>query len=322
MTGLARGLLSRLLVLCIVAAGVFVLLEVAEGDAADAYLAAAGAGDAAFAARLREALGLEGGVLARFVAYAGGLATLDLGLSAAFGRPVVGLLLDRLPNTLLLMGPAIVLSAVAGVILGAVAARRAGGAVDAAVGTAVLLLNATPGFVIAILGVVLFAVKLRWLPTAGLSPPGRLPMEAPLDTVRHLVLPVATLALTTVALTVRVTRAALLDAALAGHVVAARARGVGGWRLFLHHVARPALPPVVTLLGLQASLMLGGSVVVETVFAIPGFGSLAAQAVTARDTMLLAGVVVSGAAVVLAVNALVDGIVALLDPRVRLDPAR
>jgi peptide/nickel transport system permease protein len=319
---LAGAILSRVLVLAVVAVGVFALVEAAPGDAADAYLAATGGGDAAFAARLRETLGLGEGLVARFLAYAGGVVTLDLGTSAAFGRPVVDLLLDRLPNTLLLMGPAIALSAVLGVALGAVAARRPGGAVDGTLSAAVLVLNATPGFLLAILGVVLFAIKLRWLPTSGLAPPGRLPAEAPLDTLRHLVLPVATLALTTVALTTRVTRAALIEAARSGHVAAARSRGVGGWRLFGNHLARPALPPVLTLVGVQASLMLGGSVVVETVFAIPGFGSLAAQAVTARDTRLLAGIVLCGAAVVLLVNAFVDAAVALADPRVRLAPAR
>jgi peptide/nickel transport system permease protein len=318
---LVRALASRLAVLLIVAAGVFVLLESARGDAADAYLAATGGGDALYAERLREMFGLTGGVLARFADYARRLATLDLGTSVVFGRPVRELLLDRLPNTLLLMAPAIVLSATVGVILGAVAARRAGRPVDGVIGAVVLVLNATPGFLVALVGVVLFAIKLRLLPSSGLAPPGRLPSEAPLETLRHLVLPVATLALTTVALTVRVTRGALIEASAATHVRAARARGVGGWRLFRRHVLAPALPPIVTLVGVQASLMLGGSVVVETVFAIPGFGSLAASAVAGRDAMLLAGIVLSGAAVVVATNAVVDLAVAALDPRARIAPA-
>jgi peptide/nickel transport system permease protein len=316
---LLAGLLQRLLVLAIVATGVFVLLEIAEGDAVDAWLAATGAGDAGLAATLREAFGLSAPLPVRFADYLWRVATLDLGQSIAFGRPVVDVIAERLPVTLLVMGSALLATAVLGTLLGIRAARRPGGLVDGAVGAVVLALNATPGFLLALVGLVVFAVELRWLPVGGLSsfPPPEGRLAAVLDTARHLVLPVATLTLTYLALYVRLARSSLVETARQDYVRTARAKGVGGARLLRRHLLRPALVPLATLFGVQASAMLGGSVVVETVFAVPGFGSLAAMAVVQRDTLLLAGVILCGAVLVILANLVVDFLYALLDPRVR-----
>lgn len=318
---LVLALGQRALVLLLVALGVFALLEIAQGDAADAYLAAAGGGDAGFAAALREEFGLAGPFLARLAGYFGGLARLDLGISLAFGRPVAAVLAERLPVTLLLMGSALVLTAGLGTALGILAAERAGRAADGLVTALALALNATPGFVIGLVAIIVFSVELRWLPIGGLGsfrpPAGAL--AAALDTARHLVLPVATLTLTYLALYVRVARAALLETARQDFVRTARAKGLSGRRLFWRHRMRPALTPLVTLAGVHAAAMLGGSVVVETVFAVPGFGSLAAMAVAERDTVLLAGVVLCGAVLVVAANAIVDGLCRVIDPRTRAD---
>lgn len=317
---LGVGLLQRLAVLFLVAAGVFALLEVAEGDAVDAWLAATGAGDAGLAAALREAYGLEGSPAARFAAYLGRLVSLDLGVSAAFGRPVAEVVAERLPVTLAMMGAALVATALIGTALGVFAALRAGGLADGAVGAVTSALNATPGFLVALVGLIVFSVELRWLPVGGLSsfPPPEGAVASLLDGARHLVLPVATLTLTYLALYVRVVRAAVVETVDADFVRTARAKGVGGGRLVRRHLLRPALVPLATLFGVQASAMLGGSVVVETVFAVPGFGSLAAMAVVQRDALLLAGVVLSGALLVMAANLVVDLLYAVLDPRVRV----
>jgi peptide/nickel transport system permease protein len=310
---LAAALARRLVVLAIVATGVFALVELAEGDAVDAWLAATG-GDAGLAAAMRTAFGLDGTVAQRYVAYLAALATLDLGTSVAFGRPVAAVLAERLPVTLALGGAALVLSATAGTLLGLLCARR-GGAVDAAVGGATLALNATPGFVVALVLGLVFAVRLGWLPVGGLAslrPPAG---SAAMDVARHLVLPVATLTLVHLAPYVRVARAGARRAAGSEAVRFARAKGLRGWRLGWRHVVRPSLAPVVALAGVQAGALLGGSVVVETVFAVPGYGSLAAAAVAARDTVLLAGVVLAGAVVVMAASLLADAAARRIDPR-------
>jgi len=316
---LARGLFQRLAVLLIVATGVFALLEVAEGDAVDAYLAATGAADAGLAAALREEFGLQGSLAARYAAFVGRLAVVDLGVSAAFGRPVTAVLAERLPLTLLMMGTALVATAAFGTLPGVAAALRAGRLVDAAVGAIVSTLNATPGFVVALVGLIFFSVELGWLPVGGIAsfPPPEGALARLGDTARHLVLPVATLTLTYLALYVRVARSALLQTMHADFVRTARAKGVRGRQLLRRHLMRPALMPLVTVFGVQASAMLGGSVVVETVFAVPGFGSLAAMAVVQRDTLLLAGVVLCAAVLVMVANLCVDLLYAVLDPRVR-----
>jgi peptide/nickel transport system permease protein len=318
-----RRLLQALPVLALVATGVFALLEIAEGDAVDAYLAGTGGGEAGFAAELRERYGLADGIGTRFATYALRLATLDLGWSIAFARPVGALILERLPNTLMLMGAAVLLSASLGVVLGGIAARRYGKPADAVITTTALVLNAMPGFWLGLLLLILFAVRLRWLPLGGIGTLGgeATGLAAMADTARHLVLPVTTLSLTYLALYVRLMRAAMLETAGSFWVVAARSRGLPARRIVLNHIARPALLPVVTMLGLQAGAMLGGSVVIETVFAIPGLGSLAYEAVSQRDLPLLAGILLAGTVLVVLVNLLVDLLYHRLDPRLDGVPA-
>ncbi len=321
---IARRLRQAVPVLILVAVGVFFLLEIAGGDAVDAYLAGTGGGDAGLAAQLREQYGLSDTLGVRFMTYATRLLTLDLGHSIAFSRPVLEVIASRLPTTLLLMGSAVLLSGAAGVLLGGIAAWRVGRPGDIAITMSALVLNAMPGFWLGLLGIIVFAVQLRWLPLGGIGTIGRDmgPVAAVLDTARHLILPVGTLALTYLALYVRLMRAAMIEAGRSGWVLAARARGVPEARILLHHMARPALLPVVTMLGLQAGAMLGGSVVIETVFAIPGLGRLAFEAVTQRDLALLAGILLAGTLLVILVNLLVDLLYRRLDPRVGDDAVR
>ncbi|WP_205589560.1 ABC transporter permease [Chachezhania antarctica] len=322
---LSRYLLRRMLqavpVLLLVSLGVFVLLEMAEGDAVDAYLAGIGGADAAFADELRERYGLNEGLGGRFLTYATRLATFDLGHSFAFSRSVGAVILERLPNTVMMMVSAILLSAALGTVLGGLAALRRGRPADTVISVTALVLNATPGFWLGLLGIILFAVKLRWLPVGGLSTYGADlgPVGSVLDIARHLVLPVFTLALTYLALYVRLMRGAMIDAGESGWVAAARARGVPSRRIALRHMARPAMLPVVTMIGLQAGTLLGGSVVIESVFAIPGLGALSYEAVSQRDMPLLAGILLAGTVLVVVVNIVIDLIYGLLDPRVELD---
>jgi peptide/nickel transport system permease protein len=315
---LRRRLITSIPVLLIVVIGTFFLLEAAPGDAVDAYLLSIGGGDPALVAGLRESYGLDRSAWARLAAYLMALLRLDLGWSVLFGRPILDVVLERLPATLWLMGSAVALSFSLGSALGVVAGARPGSAADRLLSVGSLTLYAVPSFWLGLVLSVIFGVQLRWLPTAGLESiaSGKQGFERALDIARHLVLPVAALGFIYMALFLRMMRAGMAEAWRQDFALAARARGLARRRIVLRHVARNALLPLVTMLGLQAASMLGGSVVIESVFAIPGFGRLAQEAVAGRDAALLIGIILVSAVLVIAVNLVVDVVYAVLDPRV------
>jgi peptide/nickel transport system permease protein len=313
----ARRCLAALPTLFIVSLGAFLLLETAPGDAADAYLAETG-GDAGFAHELRQRLGLGGGLAQRLLRFYGGLVNGDLGTSAVFDRPVVTVIVERLPTTLLLMASAVAFAALCGSLLGLLAGARPGSWRDHAISVATLGLLAIPNFWLALLLVVWFGVRLPWFPTSGLQSfdAASTRWSAALDVARHLVLPTIALGAGYLALYARTLRAGMVGAWRADHVRAARARGLPERSVVWRAVARPALLPVVVLFGQQAGTLFGGSVVTETVFGIPGLGRLAFEAVAGRDSLLLVGVVMAGTVVVIVANLLVDLVLVRLDPRI------
>lgn len=313
-----RRAISSIPVLLIVIVGTFFLMEAAPGDAVDAYLLSMGGGDAALARDLRASYGLDQSILSRLWLYLSALARFDLGWSVAFGRPILALIVERLPNTLILMGAATTFAFGVGSLLGIVAGARPQGWLDRVVSIGSLTLYAVPGFWLALVLSLIFSVQLRWLPIAGMETiaSGKVGLDRALDIARHLVLPVTALGMIYLALFLRTMRAGMVEAWRQDFVLAARARGIPMGRLVLSHVARNGLLPLVTLLGLQSAAMLGGSVVIESVFAIPGFGRLAQEAVAGRDAPLLMGIIVTSAVLVIVVTLLVDLTYALLDPRV------
>lgn len=315
---LRRRAIGAVPVLLIVIVGSFLLLEAAPGDAVDAYLAAIGGADAGTIAALRADWGLDRSVFVRLGVYLWSLAHLDLGRSVAFSRPVLSVVVERLPATLLLMGSATALSFAAGSLLGVAAGARPGSFRDRALSIGSLALYAVPSFWLGLVLAVVFAVKLRWLPLAGLETvaSGKTGFSQAADIAVHLVLPVTALAMIYLALYLRMMRAGMAEAWRADFVLAARARGIPRRRIVWRHVARNALLPLVTMLGLQSAAMLGGSVVIESVFSIPGLGRLAQEAVSARDIPLLIGIVLVSAVLVILVNLVVDVLYAVLDPRV------
>ena len=317
-TLLRRRVISAIPVLLIVLVFTFVLLENASGDAVDAYLVSIGGGDAGLRDALREQYGLNGSVLARFWLYASSVLRLDFGWSLAFDRPVLGLILERLPNTLLLMGSATALAFIIGTALSILAGARPGGLTDRVLSALSLALYATPGFWLGLVLAIVFAVQLRWLPTSGIETiaSGKQGFARALDIARHLVLPVASLGLIYLALFLRVMRTAMAAVWPLDFVLFAKAKGLSRRRIVLRHVARNAALPLVTVLGLQAATMLGGSVVIESVFAIPGFGRLAQEAVSGRDTPLLMGIILTSAVFVILINLVVDILYAVFDPRI------
>jgi peptide/nickel transport system permease protein len=313
-----RRLIQAVPVLATVVVVVFLVLALAPGDAVDAYLAAAGGGDLALAEQLRQEWGLTGSVAGRLLAYLDRLAHFDLGHSVTFSRPVAEVIGDRVVNTLLLSVSGLMLATGLGAALGALAALKPGSPRDFLSTGVALLFNATPGFWLALMMIVLFAVKLAWFPLAGiasLTPPPSAPLRV-LDVAWHLVLPVSVLGLTYLAIYQRLMRAAMLRVIASDYVRTARAKGLSRGRIVWRHIVRNAVLPVVTMLGVQAGNLLGGSVVVESVFAIPGLGRLAYEAVVHRDVPLMVGILLCSALLVTLANLLIDIAYGYLDPRI------
>ncbi len=312
-----KRLVGSIIVLLIVIVGCFFLADSAPGDAVDAYAVTFG-GDAATIAEMRARWGLDQSVWHRLGAYLAALAQGNLGWSVSFNRPILDVILERLPNTLFLMGAATALSFAVGALLGIVAGAKPGSYRDRFLSVASLVLYAIPGFWLALVLVILFSIRLRWLPSSGIETiaSGKYGLARAGDIAVHLVLPVISLAVIYLALYLRVMRAAMAEIWRMDFVRALRARGISYPRIVLRHVARNALLPVVTVLGLQAASMLGGSVVIESVFAVPGLGRLAQEAVASRDTPLLLGVILVSAVMVIVVNFLIDLIYLWLDPRI------
>ena len=298
----------------------FLLLRLAPGDAASVLAGEAGSATPEYMAQLRQRFGLDQPVLVQLALYMKNMVALDLGFSFRYNMPVLTLILNRLGPTLLLMGVTLVLSVGAGVTLGILAASRAGSWRDTLISILALVSYATPLFWIGLMLVVVFSLKLDWLPTSGMETVAAFHegWSRVLDIARHLILPAVTLSLFYMALYTRLMRAAMLEQAGMDYVTTARAKGVSEGRITLAHVVRNAILPVVTVAGVQLGGLLGGSIVVESVFAWPGLGFLAFQALFARDFNLLLGIFFLSASLVIVVNLGVDLLYTFLDPRIQV----
>jgi peptide/nickel transport system permease protein len=282
---------------------VFAFLHAVPGDPVEIML-----GESASPAELaatRHALGLDRPLPDQLAGFVGRLARGDLGTSIAFRAPVASVIRERLPATLVLAASALLLAVAAALPLGTAAAVRPGSLVDRGARLVSLAGVAVPSFVLGPVLVLVFAIGLGWLPVSGN------------DGAAHVVLPATTLALGMSGVLVRLTRAAMLDALSADHLRTARAKGAGTARVTLVHALRTALPPVVTVIGLQAGALLAGAIVTETIFAWPGVGRLVVQAIGARDYPLVQGCVLTIGLTYVLVNLATDVVLALLDPRVR-----
>jgi peptide/nickel transport system permease protein len=314
-----RRLVQALPIVLIVLTANFLLLRLAPGDAVDAYVAGLGGGaDAVQIAELRARWGLDRPVWEQLALFLWRMLTLDLGTSYIYNQPVGLLILERLPATLLLMSSGICFAFSLGLMLGVAAARRAGTWADTALVAFALVSYAMPGFWLGLMMIVVFAVKLAWLPLGGLGTLGSelTGIARVLDVARHLVMPTIAVSLIYLAIYLRLMRAGMLEIYGLDFVRTARAKGLGEGRIAWRHVARNALLPMVTMLGLQFSALFGGSVVVESVFSLPGIGRLAYDSVVARDLNTLLAIIFVSTIVVILVNLAVDLIYARLDPRI------
>ena len=271
--------------------------------------------------RWRAAAGLDRPMIEQYARYVANAARGDFGPSFSKGRSVRAELADAIPNTLLLMGVALVASFVVGIAAGVWQAVRRGTLIDRSVSGISLFFYSMPDFWLALMILLALGYEARLFPIGGLVDPimydylgfwGRVG-----DRLHHLVLPALTLTLLSAAAIARFQRAAVLDVSTQDFVRTARAKGVPSRRVVLHHVLRNALLPVITLLGLSFPALLGGAVFVERVFAWPGMGLLAVEAVATRDYYLVTASVVVGGAMVAAGSLLADVLYAVVDPRLR-----
>ena len=309
---LARRVLGLVLTLLAASVAIFLVMDVLPGDPAAIMLGTSARPDTL--AALHAALGLDRPVLVRYAAWLGGAVTGQLGDSTTYGVPVSGLIRDRLAVTLPLTALAILVSIAVAVPLGVGAAARRGGMLDGIAAAFSQVSVAVPNFWIGLLLILLFAARLGWLPANGFPGWGNGIGQA-LDA---LLMPAIALALPQAGILTRVTRVAVLDVLGEDFVRTARAKGLTRSAALWRHAVPNALPAVVTILGLQFSFLVAGSVLVENVFALPGLGRLALQAFTQRDLVVVQDVGLFFAALVIVVNFMVDLAYLALDPRLRV----
>lgn len=263
--------------------------------------------------------GLDQPLLAQYFAYWGDLFRLDFGFSFRQNRPIIDMIAERLPWTLLITGASLVVSALIGVVLGAASAWRRGRPTDVGTLSLMIALESLPSFWLGMLLVSIFAVQLGWLPSFGaITPAGRLDgMDAILDVASHAILPVLTLSVLSVPGVYLTMRYSMLSVLGEDFIRTARAKGASERRVLFRHVARNALAPVVTVLALRLGYAFGGTVVIETVFSYPGLGRLVFESVSGRDYPVMQATFLVFTVAVLLANLLADLLYPLLDPRTR-----
>ena len=309
----AQRVVQGVIVLLLVSAITFLLVNLAPGGPASLMRMDA-------TPEQREALtrrfGLDQPVPVRYIQWLAGALHGDLGVSLGSNEPVAFRIGQRLPNTLLLAGTALIVSILIGIPMGVVAALRRNSLPDFVVATVSVLGLSVPAFWLGIILILAFSVSLRLLPSSGIANSGN---EADLsDRLQHLIMPALVLSTTVLPYVVRFTRSALLDVLHQDYVRTATAKGLSRVRVVYVHALRNALVPVVSIIGTQVPRLVGGSVVTEAVFGWPGMGRLAVEAASGRDYPLIVGITVIVAAVVVSSSLVVDLAYTWLDPRIRL----
>ncbi len=315
-----RRLAQAVPTVLVIAAMNFLLLQLAPGDAADVLAGEAGSATPEFMAQLRKTFGLDQPLGMQLLLYIKNIVSFDLGFSFRHNMPVVELIGSRLGPTLLLMVTVLLVAVGVGTLLGAFAARNLNRWQDNLISMLTVLAYATPVFWAGLMLIVVFSIKLGWFPTSGMQEVAAFHEGAAKvrDIAHHLVLPALTLTMFYLALYARLMRASVLEQFSMDYVVTARAKGLTESQIARRHVLRNAVLPVLTMAGVQVGGLLGGAVVVETVFAWPGLGLLAYESLFARDLNLLLGIFFVCTCLVVVVNLVVDIAYSLLDPRIEL----
>ena len=300
-------------VLLLVSVIVFSLIRLVPGDPITILLGESY--DQQVADRLRQELGLDRPLYLQYGLWLGRLAQGDLGRSIRTNQPVLEAVASRIRPTAQIASLALVISIAIALPLGVISATRRGSASDAAASGFAVLGVSAPTFLIGLLLIFVFAGQLHWFPTSGYVDV----FQDPVAGLKSLVLPGITLALSLTAVGMRMTRSSLLEALNQDYIRTARAKGLQERVVILAHGLRNALIPIVTILGLQMGSLMAGTVITETVFAIPGVGRLVVDSIFARDYPMLQGVVLLTAMAFIASNLIADVLYAALDPRIRLE---
>ncbi len=311
---ISRRLLLAVPVLFGITFIVFALVSLTPGDAISLMLGSESA-NPANVERLRQELGLDQPWYVQYVDYMSRLLRGDLGRSITYGRPVADQIAQRFPNTLLLACSASLLAVGIGLPLGVLAAARRNTPVDHAATTGAILGVSLPNFWLGLVLLLAFGMRLRWLPIRGMGDLDR----GLWHFVSHLILPSVTLGVALAALLTRLTRSSVLDVLGEDFIRTCRAKGLPGWVVLFKHTLRNALLPVLTALGMQFGTLLGGAVIVETIFSWPGMGSLAVTAIRQRDLPVIQGTVLVFALSFMVVTLVTDLLYALVDPRIRYE---
>lgn len=310
---LVQRLLSLVGVLFGVSIIVFLALHLAPGDPAQLLLGPLAR--PADLARLRQELGLDEPLPVQYAKWIGHVLQGDFGRSIASHRPVLNDVLERFQATALLAGSSLVIGVTVGLAVGILAAVRRGSWFDRITMLLALVSMSVPSFWLGMILIIAFSLALGWLPGSGMmSPRGD---GGPLDVVSHLVLPALTLAAVPTAIISRLTRATMLEVIAQDYVRTGRGKGLSERQLILRHVVPNALIGVATIVGIEAGYLLAGAVLVETVFAWPGLGSLLVTSILKRDFPLVQGGVMLIALVYVLINLATDLVYAYLDPRIR-----
>ncbi len=322
MTGSAAGYALRRLAqvvpaLLLVVTASFALVHMAPGS--PVIVLGGDQSSAEYQHDLAVKLGLDRPLAEQYLRYVGLLATGDLGRSITQGRPVVEVIGERLPATLLLVLPALALSALLGGAMGLAAAARARSLGDRLLIAGSVLGQAVPVFVASLFLILVLSVWLGILPVQGMrdlrEPASGL--GAGLDLLRHLVLPVVSLAFGHVAVMARLTRSGVLEELRRPHVLTARAKGLARRQVVRRHALRNALGPILTALGTETAVLLGGAVIIERIYGWPGLGQLTLDSALARDYPVLLGIVLFVGIAVATINLVVDLLYPVIDPRIR-----
>ena len=317
---IAMRLVKTVLVAIAVVLLSFFLIRLAPGDAATVMAGQSGYADEAYMKSLRAEYGLDQPLPVQLWKYVDAVAHGDLGTSYVRSQPVFSIIMERLPNTLLLDAFALVVAAAGGIWLGGIAARRPGSFLDNANTVLSMFFYSVPQFWLGMMMMLVFAVWLGWLPPFGIETMGAdyTGLARVADVAVHILLPGTTLALYFMASYARLTRTAMIEVADQDFVKTARAKGISERQVARRHILRNALIPLITFAGLQASILVGGNVLVENVFSWPGVGTLAYEAVTSRDNPLLLGIFIVTAILVSLFNLVTDIAYSIADPRVEL----
>jgi peptide/nickel transport system permease protein len=310
-TAIARRLAGMLAVMFIVATMVFFLTRLAPGDPASLML-----GDQATAAdvaELRKTYGLDQPILVQYVLWLKEVVSGNLGQSIFLQRPVLQAIGERAEPTFFLALFSILIAAMIGIPAGIASAVWRGQRADQMVSGAAMLAASIPSFWLGLLFIQFFAVRLGWFPVAGYGDPG----AGLFQRLYHLILPATVLGIVNSALITRFTRASMLDVLSEDYVRTARAKGLPENRIVLRHALGNALVPIITVVGLTAALLVGGAIITETVFGLPGIGNLVVSAVLRRDYPVIQGALIVIAGIYVIINFAIDVIYTLVDPRVK-----